>query len=155
MPSGQIPKIFGTICNVPVDTVEITDVLSRSADSSELVYVKLKRKLEYHGHVLFEPVRPVFLDRLLRFLNENNALYHNIVVKTENIPPHLSSSSVFDNSSEQNINDGFVVNNGVDVQEIAKDINVGIPIFNDDKRKQLRKLQVIRMSIVLLLMKHV
>ena len=97
----------------------------------------------------------MFLDRLLRFLNENNALYHNIVVKTENIPPHLSSSNVFDNSSEQNINDGFVVNNGVDVQEIAKDINNGIPIFNDDKRKQLRKLQVIRMSIVLLLMKHV
>ena len=36
MPSGEMPKIFGTICNVPVDTVEITDVSSRSADSSEL-----------------------------------------------------------------------------------------------------------------------
>ena len=52
-----------------------------------LVYVKLKRELEYHGHVLFEPVRPVFLDRLLRFLKENNLLYRNIVVKTENILP--------------------------------------------------------------------
>ena len=52
MPSGQMPKIFGTICNVPVDTVEVTDLLPCSADSSALVYVKLKQKLEYHGHVL-------------------------------------------------------------------------------------------------------
>ena len=37
MPSGQMPKIFGTICNVPVDTVEISDLLPRSAYSNELV----------------------------------------------------------------------------------------------------------------------
>ena len=51
-------KIFGTICNVPIDTLEVTDILRHSADSNGLVYVKLKRKLEYHGHVLFEPVKP-------------------------------------------------------------------------------------------------
>ena len=37
MPSGQMPKIYGTICNVPVDTVEISDLLPRSAYSNELV----------------------------------------------------------------------------------------------------------------------
>ena len=42
MPSGQIPKIFGTIRNVPVDTVEVTDLLPRLADSNGLVYVKRK-----------------------------------------------------------------------------------------------------------------
>ena len=42
MPSGQMPKIFGTIRNVPVDTVEVTDLLPRLADSNGLVYVKLK-----------------------------------------------------------------------------------------------------------------
>ena len=26
MPSGPMPKIFGTICNVPVDTVEVTNL---------------------------------------------------------------------------------------------------------------------------------
>ena len=66
-------KIFGTRCIVQVDTAEVTGLLPRSADSNGLVYVKLKRKVEYHGHVLFEPVRPpVFLDRLLRFLKETH-----------------------------------------------------------------------------------
>ena len=91
-----MPKIFGTICNVPVDTVEVTDLLLRSTDSNGLVYVRLKRKQEYHGPILFEPARPVFLNRLLSFLKENNPLYRNIVVKTENIPPYLSSANVID-----------------------------------------------------------
>ena len=30
MPSDQMSKIFGTICNVPLDTVEVTDLLPRS-----------------------------------------------------------------------------------------------------------------------------
>ena len=42
MPSGQMSKIFETICNVPVDTVEVTDLLPRLANSNGLVYVKLK-----------------------------------------------------------------------------------------------------------------
>ena len=54
---------------------------------------------------LFEHVRSMFLDRLLRFLKENNPLYCNIVVNTENIPPHLSPLNVFDNSCKQNIDD--------------------------------------------------
>ena len=52
MPSGQMSKIFGTIYNVLVDTVEVTDLLPRSAERTCLVFVKLKRKLGYYGHVL-------------------------------------------------------------------------------------------------------
>ena len=139
MPSGQMPKIFGTICNVPADTVKVTDLLPHSADSNGVVYVKLKRKLEYHDHVLFEPVRPMFLERLLRFLKEYNPPYCNIVVKTENIPPHLSLLNIFDNSCKQNIDDGFVVNNVDDVQEMLKDVNVNIPIFIDDKGETIEE----------------
>ena len=55
MPHGQMEKISGTICNIPVDTTtNITNMLPRPADSNGLVIIKLKRKLEYHGHVLFE-----------------------------------------------------------------------------------------------------
>ena len=42
-------KIFGTTCNVPVDTVDVTDLLPRSEDSNGIVYVKLNRKLECHS----------------------------------------------------------------------------------------------------------
>ena len=66
LPSSQIPRIFPAICNVLVGTVKVTNLLTRFADSNELVYAKLKRKLEFHGHVLLETVRSVFSDKLLR-----------------------------------------------------------------------------------------
>ena len=52
--------------------MEVTDFLLHSPNSSGPIYVKLKRKLEYCDHVLFEPVGLVFLDRPLKFLKENN-----------------------------------------------------------------------------------
>ena len=78
-------KISCTICNIPIDTTNVTNMLSQSGDSSGLVTVELKRKLEYHGHVLFEPVRPVFLKIILNYLRTNNHLYQDVVISTENI----------------------------------------------------------------------
>ena len=52
MPEGKIPKTRGTICNVPIDTFEISNTLPRQAESSALVIVKLKRKPETKGHVI-------------------------------------------------------------------------------------------------------
>ena len=50
---------------MPLDTVEIIDLLHHFPDSNRLIYVNLKRKLEYHGQVLFEPVRTIFSDIVL------------------------------------------------------------------------------------------
>ena len=61
MPKGQSPKIRGAICNVPIDTIDISNTLPRQAGSNGLVIVKLKRKLEYRGHLYFESVRPYVL----------------------------------------------------------------------------------------------
>ena len=49
MPKSQGPKIRGAICNVPIDTTDISNNLPRQADRNGLVIVKLKRKLEYRG----------------------------------------------------------------------------------------------------------
>ena len=70
MPCGQMEKITGTICNVPVDNVDVTNLLPRTAGSNGLVTVKLKRKVEYRGHVLFEAVRTDFLRRVLSYLKK-------------------------------------------------------------------------------------
>ena len=51
MPRGQIEKISGTLCNIPIDTVNVTNILPRPADSNGLIFIKLERKLEYRGHV--------------------------------------------------------------------------------------------------------
>ena len=122
-----------------VDTVEVTDFLPRSVDSNGLVYVKLKQKLKYHGDVVFEPVRPLFLERLLRFLKENNPLYFNLIVQAKNITPYLSVLNVFDNSYKQNTDHGFVVNNVVDVQETLEDLNVDILVFIGDKEETIEE----------------
>ena len=89
-------KISGTICNIPIDTT-VTNTLPRPADSNGLVIIKLKCKLEYHGHVLFEPVRPVFLESILNYLKTNNHLYQDVVINTENISLDGSACTSYDN----------------------------------------------------------
>ena len=43
---GHMEKITGTICNAPVDNIDISNLLPRTADRTGLDIVKLKRKLE-------------------------------------------------------------------------------------------------------------
>ena len=97
MPPGQMEKISGTICNIPIDTTNVTIVLPRPAASNGLVIVRLKCKLEYHGCVLLEPVRPVFLKSILNYLRTNNHLYQDVVINTENIPLDGSACTSYDN----------------------------------------------------------
>ena len=97
MPRGEMENISDTICNIPIDTTNVTNMLPRAADSNGLVIIKLKRKLEYHGHVLFEPVRPVFLKSILNYLKTNNHLYQDVVINTENISLDGSACTSYDN----------------------------------------------------------
>ena len=92
MPKGQMPKIKGSICNVPIDISEVHKILPRGADSNGLISVKLKRKLAYRGHVYFEPVRPEHVLHALEFLKANNPLYQDVVIAIEQIPSELVST---------------------------------------------------------------
>ena len=90
-------KISGTICNIPIDTTNVTNMLPRPADSNGLVIIKLKCKLEYHGHVLFGPVTPVFLKSILNYLKNNNHWYQDVVINTGNISLDGSACTSYDN----------------------------------------------------------
>ena len=46
MPKGQTPKLKVSICNVPIDTNDVTNILPRGADSNGIIMIKLKRKLK-------------------------------------------------------------------------------------------------------------
>jgi hypothetical protein len=61
MPKGQQRKIKGAICNVPVECSQTCNVLHRPPDRSEIILLKLKRKLQFRGHVYFQAVRPQFV----------------------------------------------------------------------------------------------
>ena len=60
---GEFAKIKGSICNIPIEAANIFSILPRPADSNRLIVVKLKRDLQYRGHVYFEPVRPNIIYR--------------------------------------------------------------------------------------------
>ena len=91
-PKGQSPKVKGSICNIPIFEIDNNcNSLPRPADSNGVIIFKLKRKAAYHGHVLFEPVRPRLIESLLQYLKKHNHLYRNIEIDIENIPEELLS----------------------------------------------------------------
>ena len=51
MLKGESPKFKGTICNVPKYVVFTCNTLPHAANINGLVTVKLKKKLEYRGHI--------------------------------------------------------------------------------------------------------
>ena len=53
--------------------------------STDLVIVKLKPKKEFRRDVIFEPMRPNYLDRFFRFWKEKNDLYSDIEISLHNI----------------------------------------------------------------------
>ena len=58
LPRGKQRAIHGCVVNVPVNPEETYSVLPRLPSSSSIITVKLKRKLQYRGHVIKQSVRP-------------------------------------------------------------------------------------------------
>ena len=75
MPCGQMEKITGTICNIPIDNIDVINLFPKTVDSNGLVIVKLKHEVEIRDHVLFEAVRPDFLRRLLSYLKKKIIIF--------------------------------------------------------------------------------
>ena len=87
MPKGKFLKMKVSICNIPVTEVDFNcNILPRPADSNILLIVKLKRKLEYKIHVIFEAVRPALVVQFLEFLKLHNHLYSEIGINYNTIP---------------------------------------------------------------------
>ena len=87
IPKGKSLKIKGSICNIPVSEIDVNcNMLSRPADSNGRIIVKLKRKLEYKGHAVFEAVRPDVVIQFLEIVRGHNDLYSDIEINPANIP---------------------------------------------------------------------
>ena len=93
MPKGQFPNVKGAICNVPIDNVDVSNLLPRQADSTGLMIIKLKRKLDYKGHVYFEPIRPRIVMGLLEYLKLHNHLYKDVTIVPDNISQCIDTSN--------------------------------------------------------------
>jgi len=85
MSKGQQKKIKGALCNIPIQAEEIHNCLPPGMDSNGLIWVKLKRKVEYRGHVLFEGVDPIRIKCALEYLKKSNPFYSDILINLDNI----------------------------------------------------------------------
>ena len=54
MPKGQQRKIKGAICNIPVECDQTCNQLPRLPHRSGIIMLKLKKKLQFRGHVYFQ-----------------------------------------------------------------------------------------------------
>ena len=102
---GQQRKIKGTIYNVPVDCETVCHGLPRPPETSGIILLKLKRKLEYKGYQYYQPVCPEFLQEALEYLKSNNELYYNINISINNIDTELMTSAVSPKSDSNCTND--------------------------------------------------
>ena len=84
MPKGQQKKVSGAICNVPVDCGHTCNFLPQPPERSGIIMLKLKRKLEFRGHVYFQAVRPQLIEDALNWLKQNNPLYSNVTTQMNN-----------------------------------------------------------------------
>lgn len=89
MSKGQMPKVKGAICNIPVDVDNTCNSLPRNIDSSGILLVKLKKKLQFNGHVYYEPVSPAKVGEALTYLKLNNKLYSDVHINVANISEEL------------------------------------------------------------------
>ena len=90
MPKGKSLKIRSSICNILVSKVDVNcNMLPRPAYSNGFIIVKLKHKLEYKGHVVFEAVRPDAVIQFLEFLRSHNDLYSDIEINPANIAVNI------------------------------------------------------------------
>ena len=90
MPKGPQRKIKGAISNAPVNCDQTCKILPRPPERSSIILLKLKRKLQFRGHVYFQPVRPEFIMTALNWLTANNPLYKDIQIYCENIDVQLT-----------------------------------------------------------------
>ena len=92
MPKDKSAKIKGSMRHTSVEVMDRSTLLPRETNSSGLSIVKLKRKLEYRGHVYFGLLHPDIVLGLLKFLKANNNIYKDVTIVPSNIPTALVDS---------------------------------------------------------------
>ena len=91
---------------MPVECDQSCKVLPRPPERSGIIMLKLKRKLEFKGHVYFQAVRPQFVLNALDWLKLHNPLYHDITVDISSIRTHLLNYQQLNNDDDfKNEND--------------------------------------------------
>ena len=80
LPRGQQKAIYGPAINIPTNLDHVCSLLPRLPNNAEILPMKLKRKLVYKGHYLYDYIRPQKVISALMWLKENNSYYKDITI---------------------------------------------------------------------------
>ena len=95
LPRGRQTAIHGPAVNIPTNLDTICKLLPRLPKDSEILPMKLKRRLSYKGHYMYDSVHPERMMMALDWLKANNILYGDININDmwtkewENADPEL------------------------------------------------------------------
>ena len=83
LPCGKQRAIHGPVVNVPTDLTPVCTLLPRLPSQTQMVPMKLKRKLCYKGHYMYQYVRPAKVLAALQWLKLNNSLYKDVEINSD------------------------------------------------------------------------
>ena len=83
LPCGKQHAIHGPAVNVPTDLTSVCTLLPRLPSQVQMIPMKLKRKLCYKGHYMYQYVRPSKVLTALQWLKSNNPLYKDIQINND------------------------------------------------------------------------
>ncbi|CAJ1076475.1 uncharacterized protein LOC117832690 isoform X1 [Xyrichtys novacula] len=83
LPKGRQRAIHGNVVCVPSEVQETVQALPRLRNESQVMRVKLKRRLSYRGHHLFQTVTWSKLVQALHKLKETHPQYEDITIRDE------------------------------------------------------------------------
>ena len=105
LPSGRQASIHGNVVNVPADNLSTVQRLPRRLNESDTIPIKLKRRLRYRSHYLYENVRPQKCVDATKFLLRKklfqqhvpNGLYENWITQSVTDLQNTEWNSVISN----------------------------------------------------------
>ncbi len=83
LPRGRQYRMQGPVVNVPSKIESICQLLPRLPNDAMLVPIKLKRRLCYKGHYLYDSIRPHVVLEWLKWLKENNPHYTDVNINID------------------------------------------------------------------------
>ena len=82
LPCGKQRAIHGPAVNIPIDLTPVCTLLPRLPSQTQMVPMKLNRKLCYKGHCMYQYVRPAKVLEALQWLKLNNPLYKDVEINS-------------------------------------------------------------------------
>jgi hypothetical protein len=135
---GAQRKIRGPCINVPANLEPICEVLPRLPEDLHILLLKLKRKLEYPRHYMYDFIRPKVVMEALRWLKANNPFYKHVKIDKdweEKLNSYSTKGDV-DYSEDYCFVDGRMVktsNGEENISKKEKDVNIDVDMRLDDE----------------------